>query len=184
VGFYLSIEKTLSSDLVYKGKIINLKVDRVELTGGRTAVREVVGHAGAVAVVAVDSDENVLLVRQYRYPAGKELLEIPAGMVEQGEDSLSSAKRELEEETGAKALSWQYLFGFYSSPGFCDEYLRVYLARELEFTSQNLDEDESIEPVKIPLGKVPEEIERGGIEDAKSIAGLLGAFRLIGKNTR
>ncbi|MFA5384278.1 MAG: NUDIX hydrolase [Eubacteriales bacterium] len=184
MGSDLSIEKTLSSELVYRGKIINLKVDRVELAGGRTAVREVVGHAGAVAVVAVDSDENVLLVRQYRYPAGKELLEIPAGMVEQGEDPLSSAKRELTEETGARASFWRYLFGFYSSPGFCDEYLRVYLARELEFTSQNLDEDESIELVKIPLSRVPEEIERGGIQDAKSIAGLLGAFRLMGRNTR
>ncbi len=169
--------------MVYRGKIINLKVDRVELAGGGAAVREVVEHAGAVAVVAVDSAENVLLVRQYRYPTGKELLEVPAGMVEQGEDPLSSAKRELAEETGARASSWQYLFGFYSSPGFCDEYLRVYLARELEFASQNLDEDESIELVKIPLGRVPEEIERGAIQDAKSIAGLLGAFRLVNKNT-
>ncbi len=179
----MSIEKTLSSDLVYRGKIINLKVDRVELSGGRKAIREVVQHAGAVAVVAVDSEENVLLARQYRYPAGKELLEIPAGMVEQGEDPLSGAKRELAEETGAAATSWQYLFGFYSSPGFSDEYLRVYLARDLEFASQSLDEDESIDLVKIPLGRVPEEIERGGIQDAKSIAGLLGAFRLLGKNT-
>jgi len=183
VGFDLSSEKVLSSDLVYKGKIINLKVDRVELSEGRSAVREVVEHDGAVAVVAVDSAENVLLVRQYRYPAGKELLEIPAGMVEQDEDPLSGAKRELAEETGARASSWQYLFGFYSSPGFCDEYLRVYLARELEFASQDLDEDESIELVKIPLGRVPEEIERGAIQDAKSIAGLLGAFRLLSKST-
>ncbi|HAG12095.1 MAG TPA: ADP-ribose pyrophosphatase [Desulfotomaculum sp.] len=179
----MSSEKVLSSDLVYKGKIINLKVDRVELSEGRSAVREVVEHDGAVAVVAVDSAENVLLVRQYRYPAGKELLEIPAGMVEQDEDPLSGAKRELAEETGARASSWQYLFGFYSSPGFCDEYLRVYLARELEFASQDLDEDESIELVKIPLGRVPEEIERGAIQDAKSIAGLLGAFRLLSKST-
>ncbi|KUK64434.1 MAG: NUDIX hydrolase [Desulfotomaculum sp. 46_80] len=183
MGFDLSSEKVLSSDLVYKGKIINLKVDRVELSEGRSAVREVVEHDGAVAVVAVDSAENVLLVRQYRYPAGKELLEIPAGMVEQDEDPLSGAKRELAEETGARASSWQYLFGFYSSPGFCDEYLRVYLARELEFASQDLDEDESIELVKIPLGRVPEEIERGAIQDAKSIAGLLGAFRLLSKST-
>lgn len=173
-------EKTINSEIIYRGKILNLKVDNVELPGGRQARREVVEHAGAVAVVAVDEEENVFLVKQYRYPVQEELLEIPAGMIEPGENPLQCAQRELEEETGIKALSWQFLFGFYSTPGFCDERLHIYLARDLQFVRQRLEADESIQVFKLPLGKAPEMIERGEIRDAKSIAGLLGACRVAG----
>lgn len=168
-------EKRLDSRVIYQGKILNLRVDRVKLPNNQEACREVVEHAQAVAIVAMDGHKNVFLVRQYRYPVKKELLELPAGILEAGEEPLCGAQRELAEETGIKALCWQYLFSILSTPGFTDEQIHLFLARELQFTVQDPDEDEFIKVVRVPFGQIPEMIRRGEICDAKSVAGLLGA---------
>ena len=169
-------EIRVASRLIYAGKILNLRVDRVRLSNGREATREVAEHAPAVAVVALSREQNVLLVKQYRYPVQRELLEIPAGRLEAGEEPLTAAQRELAEETGRRARRWQPLFGIYSSPGFTNEQLHLFLAQDLEPAAggQNLDEDELIRVVEVPLAQIPEMIRRGEIGDAKSVAGLLG----------
>ena len=125
-------ERTISSERVYEGKIIGVRVDTVELPSGRETKREIVEHSGATAIVAVDSEGDVLLVRQYRKPVEKALLEIPAGGIEAGEDPLDCARRELAEETGFAAGRWDKLGIFYTTPGFCTEEMHVFLATGLE----------------------------------------------------
>jgi ADP-ribose pyrophosphatase len=164
------MERTLKSKTIYKGSIVNLRVDAVELPGGRKTRREVVEHGGSVAIVAIDSEDRVLLVRQFRSPVGRMLLEIPAGTIEPGEEPIECALRELEEETGYVAREWQHLGGFYSSPGFCTEYLHLFSATELR---PGRPVAEAIELVPTPLSQTPELISSGEICDAKSIAGLL-----------
>jgi ADP-ribose pyrophosphatase len=167
-------EKKISSNLVYEGKILKLKVDQVMLPNSQKASREVVEHAQGVAVAALDEDRNVFLVSQYRYPAAKEILEIPAGLLEEGEEPLAGAQRELREETGIEARDWLYLFSIYSSPGFTDELIHLFMARNIHFSAQELDEDEFIKIIKIPLDHAVEAIKKGEICDAKSVACLLG----------
>ncbi len=170
-------ERTISSELIYKGKIINLKVDTVALPQeGRTGTREVVEHAGAVAVVPVNEQGELFLVRQYRYAAGKALLEIPAGRVEPGEDYAESARRELQEETGYTARKVEKLIKFYSTPGFTNEQIHIFLATGLVLKEQDLDEDEFIDVLKIPYARALDMIWTGEICDAKSIAGILAAY--------
>jgi ADP-ribose pyrophosphatase len=168
-------EKAISSRQIYKGKIINLRLDEVKLPNNQKTSREVVEHAQSVAIVALDERKNVFLVRQYRYPGQKELLEIPAGILGEGEEPVQGAQRELAEETGIKARRWQYLFSIYSSPGFTDEQIHLFYARDLQFAGQCLDEDEFIKVIKVPLEQIPQMIKQGEICDAKTIAGLLGA---------
>ncbi len=169
-------EVTIESSYIYRGAIVNLRVDRVRLADGREARREIVEHRGAVALVAVDEAGNVILVRQYRKPAEEELLEIPAGTLEPGEDPLACAHRELEEETGYRAGRLIPLASFYSSPGFCTEVIHVYLATALSPAAQKLEADEDIRVVKIPFRQAITLIQKGEIKDAKSIAGLLLAL--------
>ena len=130
--------------------------------------------------MAVDSEDNVLLVRQYRKPVERDLLEIPAGGVEPGEEPLGCAQRELEEETGFSAERWEKLGYFYTSPGFCTEDMHVYLATGLRPASREPDGDENIELVRVPLANVIELIQSGALCDGKSIAGLLLALRQLG----
>jgi ADP-ribose pyrophosphatase len=172
-------ERTISSEMIYRGKIINLRVDTVALPQeGQTGTREVIEHAGAVAVVPVTGQEELLLVRQYRHAAGKTILEIPAGRIEPGEDLAESARRELLEETGYVAEHLEKLLTFYSTPGFTNEQLHIYLATGLTLKEQDLDEDEFIDVLKIPYLKALEMIWTGDICDAKSIAGILSAHYL------
>ena len=145
-------------------------------SGGKTK-REIVEHGGCTAIVAIDSEDNVLLVRQYRKPVEKVLLEIPAGGIEPDEDPLLGARRELEEETGFTAEKWERLSTFYTSPGFCTEYMHLYLATGLRPVKRAADDDENIELVRVPLRKAPELIASGEVCDAKSIAGLLMVLR-------
>ena len=166
-------EVVLSSELVYSGRVVKLRVDEVRLPNGRVAKREVVDHRGAVALVALDSDGNCLLVRQYRSAVGSVLLEIPAGTLEPGEDPADCARRELAEETGYRPGRLVEILGFYSAPGFCTEYLRVYLATDLVAQRAEADADEDIELVRLPLADCVELIRSGEIRDAKSIVGLL-----------
>ncbi len=175
----MSQERTLHTERIYQGRLVGLRVDTVELPSGRKTKREIVEHGGVAAIVVIDSENNVLLVRQYRKPVERVLLEIPAGGMESGEDALVCARRELEEETGFSAERWEELGFFYTSPGFCTEQMHLYLATELRPAENAADDDENIELVRVPLTAVPELIASGEVCDAKSIAGLLIALRRV-----
>lgn len=157
---------------IFEGKVVRLYLDRVLLPNGVEAERELVRHWGAVGMVPLDRDGDVFLVRQYRHPAGKELLEIPAGKLRQGEDPLECARRELEEEIGYRASIWTRLTSFFTSPGFSDEVLHLYLAEGLEPTQASPEEDEFLEVIKVPLEEALELVASGEIEDSKSIVGI------------
>ncbi len=165
--------ETLKSDYIYRGKILNLRVDTLRLPSGRLTKREIVEHQPCVAVVALDRGKNVLLVRQPREAVGRELLEIPAGKIEPGETPLDCVKREFLEETGYLADRAEELGGFYTSPGFCSEYIHLYLVTQFRRSGQGPDVDEISELVSLPLKQIPELISSGKICDAKSVAGLL-----------
>lgn len=172
-------EKMISSKKIYDGRIINLRVDEVALPDGKTSKREIVEYAGAVAVVPINEKGELLLVRQYRYAVGETLLEIPAGKIEPGEDNASSAGRELTEETGYTAGNLKHLISFYSTPGFTNEQIHLFLATELSLKKQSLDDDEFIDVVTVSLKQALEMIMSGKIRDAKSIAGILTALKFL-----
>ena len=167
------MEKTLSSQLFYEGRAVRLRVDIVQTADGRETTREIVEHADCVAVVAIDEDDNVLLVKQFRKPVEKELLEIPAGGIDPGEEPADAVRRELREEIGYLPQKLERLGGFYSTPGYCTEYLYLYLALDLVPSQLFAEDTASIELVRVPLHRIPGLITSGSICDAKSIAGLL-----------
>lgn len=166
-------EQTLSSELVYKGRVVSLRVDNVITTDGRTARREIVVHNGAVAMVAVDDKDNILLVRQFRTPAGRVLLEVPAGTIEVGENPDATVSRELQEETGYLPQKVIKLGGFYSAPGFCTEFIHIYLTTGLKPSRLEADDTKEIELERMPVNEVKKLIDSGAICDAKSVAGIL-----------
>ena len=166
-------EETVSSQLIYEGRAVKLRVDTVRMPGGRETSREIVEHSDCVAIIAVDADDGVLLVNQFRKPVEKELLEIPAGGIEPGEDAVATVRRELREETGYLPRKVERLGGFYSTPGYCTEYLHLYLASDLVPSSLNAEDTEGIKLVRVPISQIPGLITSGSICDAKSIAGLL-----------
>ncbi|NLJ72748.1 MAG: NUDIX hydrolase [Syntrophomonadaceae bacterium] len=172
-------EKTVGSKVIFSGKIINVQVDTVRLPNGRESTREIVKHAEAVAVVALDNDNNIYLVKQYRKPVEETLLEIPAGILEPNEELITCAYRELEEETGLKASKMEKLLSFYSAPGFTDEKITIYLATELTKGEINFDEDELLETLKMPLIDAFNLINSGLIIDAKSIIGIQSLYNKI-----
>jgi ADP-ribose pyrophosphatase len=167
------LEETLSSRRVFEGWAVNLRVDRVKLPNGRETTREIVEHENCVAIVALDEADNVLLVKQFRKPVEKDLLEIPAGGIDPGESPEDAVRREMREETGFLPQKVEKLGGFYSSPGFCTEYLHLYLAADLIEKPLKAEDTESITLVQVPLSQVKGLIASGTICDAKSIAGLL-----------
>ncbi len=166
-------EKTISSQLIYEGRAVRLRVDTVQMPGGRKTTREIVEHSDCVAVVVIDADDNVLLVNQFREAVGRELLEIPAGGIEPGEDAETAVSRELREETGYLPRRIERLGGFYSAPGYCTEYLHLYLASDLIPSQLFAEDTENIEVVRVSLSEITSLITSGKICDAKSIAGLL-----------
>jgi len=169
---YLS-EKTLSSSYLYRGRIINVRQDRVQASGNQVAFREIVEHPGAVAILALDEENNLVLVKQHRQPAGEILLEIPAGKLEAGEDPMECAKREMSEETGLEGASWQELFAFYPSPGFCDEIIYLFKVEDLNKTVAPVtDPEEKISVIKLPLKDVKAMIMNGEIKDGKTIIAM------------
>lgn len=173
---------TLERQAIFEGKVLQLYLDKVRLPNGMEAEREVVMHRGAVAMVALDEDDGVFLVRQYRHAPAADLVEIPAGKLAEGEDPGQCARRELMEEIGYDADDWIRLASFYTSPGFSDEMLHLYLARKLRPAEAEADEDEFLEIIHVPLVEAISMVSRGEIEDAKTVAGLaLAALFLEGK---
>lgn len=165
-------EKTIKSEAIFKGRIVDLRVDTVLLPDGKESTREIVKHAEAVAVIAVDEEKNIYLVKQYRKPVEKVLLEIPAGIMDKDEEPLEAAKRELEEEAGLRAEDWKKITSFYTAPGFTDEKIHLFLATKLVKGLINLDEDEFVEVEVLPLDRAYHMVLEGSISDAKSIIGI------------
>lgn len=172
-------EKTLDSNIVYDGKIIKVLRDEALLENGKTAFREVVRHKGAVAVLAVDENGDAFFVKQFRYPVGQELLEVPAGKLEAGEIPLECAKRELAEECGVTAAHWTELGPIYTSPGFCDEAIWLFFASKLSCTAQQLDEDEFLDIVKLPYAEALQKAKSGFFRDGKTQLLVLRCENLI-----
>lgn len=167
-------EKQLTKEYIFKGKIINLRRDTALLPNNTEAIREVVEHNGGVCVAALTDDNEVLFVKQFRYPYMEEILEIPAGKRDSlNEDPLLCGKRELKEETGATAKRFIPLGELYPTPGYCGEIIWMFAATDLDFGDQDPDDDEFLEVKKIPLEKAVEMILNGEIKDAKTQAAIL-----------
>lgn len=171
--------KLIESEHIFKGAVFTVERDRLREESGFEIVREIIRHTGGAGCLPLFDDGRVALVKQYRHPARQELLEIPAGKIEAGESPVECAAREVEQEIGFRAGRIELLADFYSTPGFCEERLYVYLATELTPAEQNLDHDEFVEVVYLPLADAVAMAERNEIEDSKTIIALLLAQRRI-----
>ena len=175
-------EPTVESKLVYEGRILDLRVDTVRLPSGRLTTREIAGHSDSVCMVPLDNQGKVLLVRQYRKSVESNLLEVPAGGIDENEAPEAAALRELQEEVGYTARKIVRLAGFWVSPGWCTEFMYAYLATELSPAQLEADFDEDIAVIRVPLADTLDLITRGEIQDAKSVASLLLAMRHLDDN--
>ncbi|MCK8824754.1 NUDIX hydrolase [Fuchsiella alkaliacetigena] len=170
-------EEIIASTEVYSGRIVKLREDQVRLPDGTSAEREIVEHSGGVTIVPyLEDTQEIILVRQFRSPLGKIMLELPAGLLEENETPRDCAQRELAEETGYQAKNWEKIGSFYTSPGFCDEEIHLYLAQRLKEYQQHTDEDEFIEIVKLSLNEAKEKLYTAELADAKTIIGLQYLF--------
>ena len=176
LGFY---EQTEEVQGIFSGKIINVHTDKITLVDGTEAQREVVDHPGGVAIVGLTENNEVLMVRQFRYPYKETIYEIPAGKLEKGEDPRVAAIREFREECGAVAEKFEPLGEIYPTPGYCGEIIRIFYATDLTFGEQELDEDEYLEVIKMPFSECVAKIMSGEIKDAKTIVGILKLKELM-----
>ncbi|MGN0602314.1 MAG: NUDIX domain-containing protein [Oscillospiraceae bacterium] len=174
-------EKTLSVEEIFKGKVIDVTLEKIELENGRPSMREVVHHPGGVCVVPIDDEGNVYFVKQFRYPFKTVLMEVPAGKLEKGEDHRECGIRELKEEIGAEAETFEYMGCIYPTVAYDTEIIHMYLAKGLTFGEQNLDEGEFIDVIKIPLEKAYEMVMANEIPDAKTQTAILKAYLLNNK---
>jgi len=173
-------EHVIESQHVFTGRILNVRIDTVRMNGDRTARREVVEHADAVVILPVAADGRIVFVRQYRLPARKALLELPAGTLDEDESPEVGAQRELREETGWRAARLRRLCGFYPAPGYSEEYMHVYVAEDLAESRLEPDEDEDLAVELYTLPEALAMIASGAIEDGKTIVGLLAYAREVG----
>ena len=169
-------EKTLDSECVYDGKIMTVYRDSVEISDGHKSFREVVHHSGGVVILALTDDDNILTVKQFRYPLKDTILELPAGKLEKGENPDFAAKRELEEETGYRAKTWKSLGYIFTSPGYSDEKLYLYFAKDLEFVGEHPDEGENLKTFEVSRKEFVKKIHSGEISDANSVCAVMRAF--------
>lgn len=168
-------EKTIKKNMMYSGRIINVRCDDIEDCYGNDSKREIIEHPGGVCVIAIDDDNNIFMVSQYRYGVGEVVLEVPAGKLEPGEDPLECGKRELIEETGYKAEKFDYLGVMYPTPAYDSEKIYLYMARDLSFVGQKFDQGEYLEVKKINLGSAVRMVLDGEIPDAKTQICILKA---------
>ena len=168
-----SFETVLASERIYEGRLINLRVDQIRTPAGVESVREIVEHPGAIALIALDEAGCVLLVKQYRHAVRAITLEIPAGILEAGEEPPAAAQRELREETGYRAGRLDRLGGIFTAPGFSTEYIHFFLATQLAPDRLAMDDDEVIDLMRVPLTDAINLIQSGQIDDGKSVSGLL-----------
>jgi ADP-ribose diphosphatase len=171
-------ERTVASQRPWEGRLISVRVDQVELSSGRTTSREIVEHPGAVGILAWDG-ARLAMVRQWRHPTGRELLEIPAGTLDPGEDPATTARRELGEECGVAAEAWEQGPSFYTAPGFCTELLTLFIATGLREVRVESPEDEELELAWLGLPDALHAVDTGEIIDAKSVAGVLWLARRL-----
>ena len=179
-------ERLISSEVIKRGRILEFRIDTVEAADGHRSTRDIAGHPGGVAIIAIDEEDRVLLVRQWRHATEGPLLEIPAGTLDRQadgsvEDHAGAAARELEEETGSLAGTWRYLGSFWTAPGFTNELMHLYLATDIRAADaggHRPDEDERLELQPIPFGEAVAMAERGELRDAKSLIGLFWVDRL------
>ncbi len=173
--------RRLSSRAIYRGKVLSVDVDEVEEPGGVRATREVVRHAGSVAVVAVQDDGRIVLVRQYRYAVDEEVWELPAGRLDPGESPAQAAQRELQEEIGQRAGDLRQIAFFHTTPGFCDESMHVFRGTRLEASKAEGDEDERIEVRAFTLQELDAMIDHGEIREGKTLVAVLMELRQAGR---
>ena len=167
------IEKTVSTEEIFDGRVVKLRVDKVELPDGKLQTREVISHPGGVGVIAMDDENNVLMVKQFRPGAKGVLLEIPAGKLEYGENPEECGRRELSEETGFIANEFSHLAKFYVTPAYCEEIINIYFARNLVPSKQHLDEGEFLDVLKISFDELYEKVINNEIKDGKTIIAVL-----------
>ncbi|MGN6390424.1 MAG: NUDIX domain-containing protein [Burkholderiaceae bacterium] len=175
------IETLVRSDLAYDGEFLKVRSDTVRMPDGRESKREYIRHPGAVVILPVLDDGAILMERQFRYPAGQVFVEFPAGKIDPGEDPLACAKRELREETGYEARSWQFVCTIHNAIGYSDEHLDLYLARGLTAGESRLDDGEFLETFTAPLPQLLAWVREGRITDVKTIIGLFWLEKLAAK---
>ena len=174
--------KVLNKEEIYRGKIVDLIVDHIHYDSGNTSIREIVEHPGGAVVLCVLENNDIVLIKQYRHPFGKEVVELPAGKLEKNEDPLHCAKRELQEETGFAARSWKKLASIMTTPGFCNEILHIFIATDVygSEAGQALEEGETtLQVIRTSIDQAEKMIDSGEIVDAKTIIGILMGMRAL-----